>query len=377
MYLIPRPSSWYTALILKILKLFIDNLMNFREWLINEESEKLEETIKERIRRYNVQNVEIPKIIHALNNRKLGKIEYIDYLLGFIQSKKILRDEDYLLALDTYQFYKRNKDKFVVIPKVEPFQLGRDYYDSIYEIKHKLTQPSKTQLRKVGKERVIKRQIGEWEFITIPRATNEQEEEQNKILYMNYGKGTNWCTAAPDCDYWKTYVNVLDITVIRKNNENLYQFGLSDGKLHYEYSQFMNNKDNIVEIIKQSLEKAIKNVPEFRNILNLPQFHLLKKDFLVQFNNPDGKIRELAIHEDGLALQYLDNPSKEIQRLAVKRNGYLIKYIENPSKEVQRLAIQQDGYAIQYIKNPSEELQKLALKVIRELNKVIGELNDK
>ena len=43
----------------------------------------------------------------------------------------------------------------------------------------------------------------------------------------------------------------------------------------------------------------------------------------------------------------------------------VIEVIHNPSEKLQELAVSQNGNAIQFIKNPSERIKKLAASQIR------------
>lgn len=110
----------------------------------------------------------------------------------------------------------------------------------------------------------------------------------------------------------------------------------------------------------------------------------------VNFNNT--KICELAIRQNGLALQYVEEQTEEmcklavqqeylalkyvkcqtyeICRLAVRQNGSMLQYValendplvDGPYKEVCKIAVQQNGFALQYVTKQTDEICKLAVQ---------------
>ena len=58
-------------------------------------------------------------------------------------------------------------------------------------------------------------------------------------------------------------------------------------------------------------------------------------------------------------------PSPEVKELAVQQNGWAIQYINNPSYKLQRLAVQRHGWTIELIIDkqikPSYEIIKIVL----------------
>jgi len=69
----------------------------------------------------------------------------------------------------------------------------------------------------------------------------------NKGAACEFGKNTNWCTAAPGLDYFEGYYKPEDPLFYFQNKSNLNKF-----QFHYGSSQFMNSKDEPVD--KESFE---------------------------------------------------------------------------------------------------------------------------
>lgn len=338
--------------------------MLFKSYLIFLENEDLDKNI-EKVKQFtklNPNNLELIK--QSLDRRNIKDIAYIYYLFGFDAQKPDARLEDYLWAIDTYNKFVRFKSRLPQYKHLQPFQLGRRNEELKYALNE--LEVSNTQKKKLIKNnekfdesRLITEKFGDYTFYTIPAATNQKEELENKSMYCRLGKATKWCTANPTGDYYKDYVYELNITVIYKDGQPIYQFGLDQEKQFISsLSQFMDIDDEEVKFIPKDLIQILRK-NGYGPILNLDQFNDMIK-MLRGLKNKEN-INEL-LKTNGRVIFYIENPTEEQKKLALKTGGDTMKYIDNASDEIKEYAIRIDPYAIAYIENPTETMQIIAVK---------------
>lgn len=74
-------------------------------------------------------------------------------------------------------------------------------------------------------------------------------------------------------------------------------------------------------------------------------------------------ICELAVTQNGLALEYVKKQTKELCELAVKQNGLALQFVKDEfqTEEICILAVQQNGLALKFVKDQTEEICRLAI----------------
>ena len=184
-----------------------------------------------------------------------------------------------------------------------------------------------------------------------------------------FGKGTRWCTAAKNNNYFARYnkQGPLYIVIIKGTNEK-YQF-------HYPSYQFMDSADKSINpntlaakypiLWKIFTPIAVKNKSLVLNWFPSEEMQLtaVKQNGLAirYIDDPSEAVKLTAVTVDPYAIRWIKNPSEKMQLIAVKRTGNVIEFIDNPSEKVQLAAVNQNGYIICHIKNPSEKVQLAAV----------------
>lgn len=277
-------------------------------------------------------------ISQALQSRKTDKKSYISYLFGYATIKPNARVEDFQKAIDNYNHYERTKQnqEMQQFRQVQPFELGK-LDDQIERFRN--NPQSNTQIKKNAKQQVSvderrlkTEQFGNYVFYTIPKATNEQEEVQNKMMYCKYGKDSKWCTASPSGTSYKNYVSELDITIIMKNNAPLYQFGLKDGNINSNLVQFKDNEDEDITSVPKDLYEVLLNSPH-RAVLGMPQFGSLPKIAKMNLKNIDARNFEYNIIDD-IAVFYGLNETHTEQLKDKFINGLMQLDIKSLSQKI-------------------------------------------
>lgn len=321
--------------------------MKFREWLLLEEIESnLVWAINNLKRTITVPDTILDMIRQALKVRNVDGKSYISYLFGFYRDNKDARIEDYEKAIDNYNYYERHKRNPEMVEAIRsasgvplepltPFLLGT--LDRVIE-NIRVNPQSRSQQKRLAKtgeglseDRLVVEDFGKYQFITIPAATNPKEEQENKAMYCKYGEynKTSWCTAMVSGDYYKHYVNILDITIIKENGEPVYQFGLQKGKIN-NLSQFQDDNNRAVGAIGKTLYKIIASNPKYKDILNLDQFVELEKIK----NKKKIDFKNTSIYEIRLFGNYNEYEESQIDQMEEQ----YIKYLIGPKNGVINLA---------------------------------------
>ena len=208
------------------------------------------------------------------------------------------------------------------------------------------------------KEAVSNSQLADQEeanFYNTEKAKLIFNNEQVKVIVPKtkaaaifFGKGTRWCTAAKNNNYFARYSNdgPLYIVILKGTNEK-YQF-------HWESNQFMDSADQSINP-NELADKYPILWKIFKPIA-------VKNKSLILNWNPSEEMQLAAVKQNGYVIEYIKNPSEAVQLAAVTQNSYAIRYIKNPTEKVQLIAVRKNGGAIEYIKNPSEAVQLAAVK---------------
>lgn len=72
---------------------------------------------------------------------------------------------------------------------------------------------------------------------------------------------------------------------------------------------------------------------------------------------------ELAIAQDGMAIQYIKNKKKKYIVAAIEQNGKAIQFVDNPTIEMYCMSVKQSRKAIKYIKNINYDMYMMFAKI--------------
>ena len=166
---------------------------------------------------------------------------------------------------------------------------------------------------------------------------------KTKEAAIFFGKGTRWCTAAKNNNYFTQYnrQGPLYIVIIKGTNEK-YQF-------HWKTEQFMDAQDK-----EMNPNKLAGKYPILWKIFT--PIAAKNKSLILNWN-PSEEMQLAAVTENSYAIQYIKNPSEAVKIAAVKKNGCAIYWIKNPTEAVQLAAVTENSYAIRCIENPSEAVR--------------------
>lgn len=132
-----------------------------------------------------------------------------------------------------------------------------------------------------------------------------------------------------------------------------------------------------IKIISKNFEVAMLNVKSN----NKPQFESLKglvrrngllleeviKQFYVgrEFCEEVGILSELAISENGMALQFVPDKTPRLCEMAVSKNGWSVFFVENPGKDLIMAAISQNGSVLSEI-GQERQTEEMCLIAVRQ-----------
>ena len=232
--------------------------MNFKEWLLSEESieqnfDKWIEDIKnhagpkesEIISMKNwIDDKNIQFIKNTLKKKNQENKQYLKYLIGFANTPQASFQEDYERAIDTIQwFITTNKMTKRQIEEQGWFNVGKQANELIKQKNQIVNKVSATQAkkeRKAGKsdDLPIVAQSGNIKIYLSEKVLQNNEIEEltnsNKLtkhpaivarhaFLCRYGRNTEWCTASPDGDYHADYGD-RDVYIVHINDKPEYQF---------------------------------------------------------------------------------------------------------------------------------------------------------
>lgn len=180
------------------------------------------------------------------------------------ERRKIFLEDLYKTKEDLSIFYKYKDRLSVELRDINRFKNTEELYHSVKEISANPEQfYSKTELTKEIKKEVDVLLDSEKWLVLIPKTKN------TSILY---GKGTRWCTASEQYNYFETYSKDGPLYIIidkqadpsNKNYQKSYKH-----QFHFESSQFMDAEDVSIDY-----ENFLYENPEL-----LRAFSSLKNDF--------------------------------------------------------------------------------------------------
>ena len=203
-------------------------------------------------------------IVQVLKEKNLENFNWFSFAMGYWIVKRY-RKEDLELAID---FTKKRIDSRE-LPKSEIgakgwFKIGQESKEKVEEYikaSQELSNRQERKLRKSGEtleddKKLIQLVVtdGDLKLYLLPAIgsgtarglpKDENEIKARKRVLCSYGKGTNWCTAAPDGDYHENYLG-NNIYIIHENDKPKYQFVscLDEGEDNH---QFMDTEDNTVK----------------------------------------------------------------------------------------------------------------------------------
>ena len=302
------------------------NPMNFKEWLLSEESieqnfDKWIEDIKkhagpkesEIISMKNwLDDKKIQFIKNALKKKKQENKQYLKYLIGFANTTQARFEEDYERAIDTIQwFITTNKMTKKQIEEQGWFNVGKQGNDLIKQKNQIVNIISPTQAkkeRKAGKsgDLPIVAQSGNIKIYLSEKAVpkDEKDELENSSLLTKhpaivarhaflcrYGKNTEWCTASPDGDYHADYAD-KDIYIVHINDKPEYQFMGCTYDNPCENEQFQDSNNEEAQTIPSELAKLIMD--------KLPD--IAKSYEIVFYNANADKIKAIKTVDDILKI---------------------------------------------------------------------------
>jgi len=123
----------------------------------------------------------------------------------------------------------------------------------------------------------------------------------NKGAACEFGKNTNWCTAAPGLDYFEGYYKPEDPLFYFQNKSNLNKF-----QFHYGSSQFMNSKDEPVD--KESFEVLHEMLTQTEAYNKYEKLRVFELERLVKVRLIDGPQIQAQIDEMREILNTLKRP---------------------------------------------------------------------
>jgi hypothetical protein len=203
-------------------------------------------------------------IIQVLKEKNLENFNWFSFSMGYWSVKRY-RKEDLEISINVA---KKMIDSGK-LPKSEIgvkgwFKVGQEIKEKVEEYIKSTQEISNRQERKLrksgetleGDDKLIELVAtdADLKLYFLPALGNgtehglpkdENEIKARKRILCSYGKGTQWCTAAPDGDYHETYLG-NNIYIIHDKDKPVYQFVncLDEGE---DSHQFMDVEDNHVE----------------------------------------------------------------------------------------------------------------------------------
>ena len=204
-------------------------------------------------------------IIQVLKEKSIENFNWFSFSIGYLSSKVSMFKEDLELAIDVTKKRIDSRE----LPKSEIgakgwFKIGQESKEKVEEYikaSQELSNRQERKLRKSGgtledDKKLIQLVVtdGDLKLYLLPAIgsgtahglpKDENEIKARKRVLCSYGKGTNWCTAAPDGDYHENYLG-NNIYIIHENDKPKYQFVscLDEGEDNH---QFMDTEDNTVK----------------------------------------------------------------------------------------------------------------------------------
>jgi hypothetical protein len=203
-------------------------------------------------------------IIQVLKEKNLENFNWFSFAMGYWSVKRY-RKEDLEIAINVTKKMIDSGE----LPKSEIgakgwFKVGGEAKEKVEEYIKSTQEISNRQERKLrksgetleGDNKLIQLVAtdGDLKLYFLPAMgsgtdhglpEDENEIKARKRVLCSYGKGTQWCTAAPDGDYHENYLG-NNIYIIHEKDKPVYQFVncLDEGEQNH---QFMDAEDNHVQ----------------------------------------------------------------------------------------------------------------------------------
>ena len=265
--------------------------MNFKKWLISEESieqnfdqwiedvKKYAQPNESELKNIIVSETQKQLIINALKKEQKENQDYLKYLLGFIKSKPNALSEDFDRTLDAIKWaITNNKITKQQIANEGWYNTGKKSSDII-----RMKEDSAVSNRQIKREKKLgissdlkpKFVSGNFKIYFIPKVrdqkVNDDDDDESlkskdandrHKLLCKYGKDTEWCTASPTGTYHAIYAH-RDIYVVHENDKPIFQFTGCTEQDNDSLCQFMDVNDNEPELIPLELiELIMEKLPD-------------------------------------------------------------------------------------------------------------------
>lgn len=275
----------------------------------------------------------------ALKEKRKEDMNWLAFALGYL-STKAFRREDLEIAIDQLEMMKAAGD----VPRAEIgrlgwMQMGASMQERIAEYNRKATRISRTQSKKMAEKgevaeadaHLIKHvaKEGNLDLYYLPPVRTEQDIEGRQRLLCKYGKGTEWCTAAPGRDAHRYYKSV-GIFIVHSGGNPKYQFvdctDAPDRSEEYEEGdgmyQFMDVHDQPVKSLTPTEQKFLNKNADITCYDLAPDGFENIEDFL---SSSDEKVRSLS---GNVASQVLAMAGRSIGKV-MARLGPVISRMDN------------------------------------------------
>ena len=257
------------AITFKEFLLFVENVEeNFDEWL--ESIKSYAKPNEQELKKIELGDAQKMLIIKALKDAKKENQDYMKFLMGVMASKPAALSEDLDSALTILKNALNNVNPDTGSPYLTKKEITRDGWfnvgkTTLTDLNAKMTRPESKRQVELAKKRggffkgadVVYDNNGIKVYHIPPlgdKATEKELEERHK-LYCSIGKDTQWCTAQPTWDAYKSYVK-NNIYVIHENGVPKYQYvDIRDN----ERRQFMDAKDKKVKFLPQEIYDVLFN----------------------------------------------------------------------------------------------------------------------
>lgn len=218
------------------------------------------------------------------------------------------------------------------------------------------------------------------ELYTLKQITLLHKDSNGKIEIPHtkeasifLGRGTRWCTAATNNNFFDSYNKRGNLYIITDSSGVKYQ-------IHLESKSFMDARDlpidqNVLQKlgwvfqhIKVTIEDIARNPKIIPYIKNLPEavlLNVIKQNpySIKHMLNPTEAMMLKAVKENPYSIREMSNPTEAVMLEAVKISCDAIEFIKNPTEAVQLRSLRRNALMINHIKNPTPLVKLTALKM--------------
>jgi len=258
--------------------------------------------------------------------------KFVQWLIG-LYLKGNLMLEDVYKANEYLQLFLKNVKKLPgPMRDINRYKNINDLYDVIEQYEEVQTQSEinlKLDQKMHGPEHVN---------IIYNSPTMKVLQLKSKQAACYFGKNTKWCTAARNNNMYDTYAKQGPIFIVLVKKENV-RF-----QLHFESNQFMNEKDQSVDMMELG-----DKYPELKKALGLLYNKAVvtqDPSNIFQLENPVDEVVETAFYRKPSMIKNISDPSMPMIIGAIKKEPEIIidlikTGVEVPD-ELQTYAVQQN-----------------------------------